>query len=203
MKKKELDGQIEKLKENIDSVSKKSKETVRSIIHSSSRQLEESFDANKKFIDTLEKHIFSKDIADPSLISEVKKSFSNSVELSEESIDTIIDMQSDQLQRAIDLNVKLLDAIKSLDFSDKEDRQQLLGVIEKNFEESSSGLIENTKKMTEIYNKHVNLAVNFNQKFSKNINHQLQMFNKTQSREMFSDWTTHWWKSSSKEEATV
>lgn len=198
-------GQLEKLKENIDAVSQKSKETIRYIINSSSRQFETALEANKEFIESIETKSLTNDLADTAIVSDIKKTFSNSVELSEEAIDTIIDIQSSQLRTAIDFNLKLAETIRNLDLTDNEYRKKLFEVIDKNFEESSSQLIENTKKMTEIYNKHINLAVNFNEQFAKNINDQLQMLNRFQNKnmDMFNDWATHWWKAASKEEAAV
>lgn len=201
--KKAINNHAEKMKQNIDAVSKKSKETIHSIIGSTTKKFEEALDANKKFMESFEKQIFNKDFIDTSVISEVKKTFSSSVELSEEAIDTIIDIQSSQLQSAIDHNERLMETIRNLDFSNAEDREELLGALGKNFEESSNRVIENSKKMTDVYNKHINLAVNFNEKFSKNINSQLQMLSKFQNKnkETFNDWATKWWKN--EEEVTA
>lgn len=194
--KKTINNHAEKLKQNVDAVSKKSKETIHGIIGNTSKQFETALDTNKKFMESMEKQIFNKDFLDTSIISETKKTFSNSVELSEEAIDTIIDIHNGQLQSVIDINMKLVDTIKNLDFKDKEDGKELIEAIEKNFEESSHLTIENTKKLMEVYNKHVNLALNFNEKFSKNINNQLQAMSKFQNKnkETFNDWTTNWWK---------
>lgn len=205
MKQKKLKDNMENLKENIEIISLKQKETIQNIIDSSSRSFEASLDANKNFIDSLEKQIFNSDYTDNNILSEVKKMYGNSVELSEEAIDIIIDIQTKQLQSAIDFNVKIAEIIRNLDFSEKEHKDELLEEIEKNFEESSHRLIENSKKITEIYNKHINLAVNFNERFSKKINGQLQVLNIFQNKnmDMFNDWATQWWKGASKEEVAV
>ncbi|MBI2271256.1 MAG: hypothetical protein HYU69_13010 [Bacteroidetes bacterium] len=202
--KKSSNGQA-KFKENIEAVSQKSKETIREIIDSSSKQIESAFDANKKFVESLEKQFFNKEFASTSLISETKKAFGNSIELSEDAIDTIIDIQSQQLQSCVDFNAKLADALRNLDVSDNEEIQSLIQLIEKRLEESSNQSIANTKKMTDIYNKHINLALNFNERFSKNLNNQVQILNHFQKKnaEIFSDWATHWWKDAVKEEAAV
>ncbi len=203
--KKSSNGQTQRLKENIETVSKKSKETIREIIDSSSKQFENALDVNKKFIDSLEKQVFNREFIDTSLVSEVKKAFGDSVELSEEAIDKIIDMQSAQLQSSIDFNAKLAETLKNLDASDGDGISELMNMIEKNMEESSKQSIKNSKMMAEIYNKHLNLALNFNERFSKNINNQVQILNRFQSRntEIFSDWATNWWKQSAKEEDAV
>jgi hypothetical protein len=205
MEKKAINNQVEKLKESIEAVSLKSKDTIKNIITTSSRQFEATLDANKKFIESLEKQFFTKDFTDgSSIVSEVKRNYGSSVELSEEAIDTIIDIQSTQVKSSIDFNLRLAEAIKDTDFADKETREELLDAIWENFEKSSSELIENTRKIADIYNKHINLAVNFNEKFYKNINMQLEALNKVQGRnmDMFNEWASHWWKSA-REEAVV
>lgn len=202
MKQHTYNGYAEKLKISMERATRKSKETIRNIVDSSSKQIESALDANKDFIESLENQFFTSDHLDGSLVSEVKRNFGNSVELSEETIDTILDIQSGQLKSTIEFNEKLAVAIRNLDGTDNEGTEELLGSIEEHIEESSNQSIENTKKMTDIYNKHVNLVVNFNDRFSKNVNNQLRMLNRFQSKnkERFNDWAADWWRSTSKEE---
>jgi hypothetical protein len=60
--------------------------------------------------------------------------------------------------------------------------------------------VNNTKEILEFYNKHTNLAVNFNQKFGENINTQLESMFKIQSAGLnkFTDWASEWWKEAEK-----
>ena len=48
----------------------------------------------------------------------------------------------------------------------------------------------------EFYNKHTNLAVNFNQKFGENVTAQIESLFKIQSvgLDMFTSWASEWWK---------
>lgn len=190
----------EKLKQNISIVSDNSKKNIRAMVGSASKEFETALNLNKKLIESLEKQIYNGDFANISLISEVKKTFGNSVELSEEAIDYIIDIYNDQLQSNIDINMELMKTIKNQYFEDKEAEEELMQVIEKNFEKITNQLNENTKKVTDIYNKHINLSINFNKKFSENINSQLKMLNGFQNRNQ--DSFTEWWKSA-KEEVEV
>lgn len=190
------DNYSDKFKENIELVSEKSKKSIHDIIDSSSRQFETVLDVNNTFIESLEKQVLNKDFKNNSLISEVKKSFSDSAELSEEAIDTIIDIQSKQLKSTIDFNSKLIEAIKNIGTSDNKAVKEVLDLVNKNIEESSNQSIENAKKITAIYNKHLNLALNFNKQFSAGINSQMQMLNEMQNRniESFNHWVEKWWK---------
>lgn len=187
----------EKLKQNINIVSDNSKKNIRSLIGNASKEFDTALDLNKKLIESLEKQIYNGDFANISLISEVKKTFGTSVELSEEAIDYIIDIYNDQLQSNIDNNMELMNTINNQYFEDKEVEEKLVKVIEKNFEKITNQLNENTKKVTDIYNKHINLSINFNKKFSDNINNQLKMLNgfHTRNQESF----TEWWKTAKDE----
>jgi hypothetical protein len=195
-----INDHAEKLKQNIILVSDNSKETIRNMIGSASKEFEVALDLNKELIESLEKQIYNGDFTNTSIISDVKRTFSNSVELSEEAIDYIIDIHNDQLQSNIDINLELMNTIKEHGIKDKKVEKELLRMIEKNFEKITVQLNENTKKITDMYNKHINLLTNFNKKFSKNITTQLQMLNGFNDRNM--ETFTDWWKTV-KEEVEV
>lgn len=203
--KKSSNGNAAKLKESIEAASKKSKESIHEIIDSSSQKIGSALDINQKFIESLEKQFLNKEFPGTSLISETKKALGNSVELSENAIDTIIDIQSEQLNAAINFNEKLADSLRELDSSDNNELQSILQLIEKRISELSDQSIENTKKMTDIYNKHINLTLNFNERFSKNINNQMQILSRFQRKnsELFNDWAMQWWKDATKEETVA
>lgn len=205
MKQKNVNGHLQRLQESIGEISRKSKETVHHIIDSSNRQFEVALSTNEKYLEHFEKQVLNRNLTDTSIISELKRLYGNSFELSEGAIDTIIDIQSSQLQSTMNFTLKIAETMKDLEFPDNDKWEEIFATLEKNFQETSSGIIENTRKMTDIYNKHINLAVNFNEKFSKNINSQLQVLNTLQSRnmDMFNDWASHWWKSTSKEEVAL
>lgn len=202
--KKSSDGAAQ-LKKSIEAASKKSKESIHEIINSSSKKIESAFGINEKFIESLEKQFLNKEFSGSAIISETKKALGNSIELSENAIDTIIDIQSEQLSSNIDFNMKLADALRELDSSDNESVQSLIESIEKRLGELSDASVENTKKMTDIYNKHINLAINFNERFSKNITNQMQMLTRFQKKnsELFNDWAMQWWKDAVKEETVA
>lgn len=191
----------EKLNQNVTVVSDNSKDTIQTMINSASEQFKISLDSNQELIESLEKKIHNKGATSTSLISEVKKTFNDSVELSEETIDYIIDIHNEQLQSNIDANLDLINTIKTLDFQDKKVERELLEKIIKNFEDTTHHLNENTKKMANMYNKHINLSINFNKKISKTINNQLGMLNGFRTRNM--DSFMEWWKTENEDELTA
>lgn len=177
-------------------VENKSKETIGNIIETSAKHLKNAVEANKKFVREVEKHIFNGELKDNYLVNDINRTFRDSVGLSEKAIDLIIDIQAEQLQSTIELNRKLVESLKHLSPADTEAVSDMIAMLRKNYEEATDRLMENTKKMSEIYNQHVNLAINFNERFSGNINHQLQILNRytTKTADLISEWSFQWWR---------
>jgi hypothetical protein len=52
------------------------------------------------------------------------------------------------------------------------------------------------KKIVDVYNRHLNLSVNFNKSFSKNINSQVDTMIKLQTKglQAYSNWVANWWE---------
>lgn len=196
--------QAEQLKKNIENAAKKSKETIGLIISSNSQHLSAAIDANKKMVDNIKEQFYTKNV-DPAIIANLKKTFGTTVELSEEVIDTIIDAHVKRIESIIDFNIRLMDILKEQEFKDNDAVEKLLKLIQGKFDESVQLSINNMKKVIEVYNKHLNLALNFNKKFYGNINAQMDtMFSlQNKSIDSFNSWATEWWKQNSKEEARV
>ncbi len=187
----------EKLKQNILNVSDNSKEAIRTMVGSASKDFEVALDINKELIESLEKQIFNGNFTNISLISESQKTFDNSVELSEEGIDYFVDFLNNQLQSNIDNNLELMEIIKNQNFKNKEVEKEIVKIIEKNFEKITSQLNESTKKITDMYTKHLNQSINFNKKFSENINSQLKMLSGFHDKNLES--IIEWWKTPKEE----
>jgi hypothetical protein len=119
--------------------------------------------------------------------------FKKSVELAEDALDSIINSYTRQMELNVDFNTKLADAIKE---AKSEYPEKILNLIHENFEASRQLTISNTKEILEFYNKHTNLAVNFNQKFGSTINAQIESLFKIQSAglDRFTSWASEWWK---------
>jgi hypothetical protein len=136
-----------------------------------------------------------------SVTGKLKNTFGKSVELAEGAIDSIISSYSRQMKMNLDGNTKLMEAVKN---SDSKTHDKVLNVIQNNFEAVRELTINNTKEILDFYNKHTNLAVNFNEQFSENINVQLaSLFNiQSKGHQAMTDWTNAWRKQSKKETTT-
>ena len=97
----------------------------------------------------------------------------------------------------VDFNTKLVDAVKE---SGNKNPEKLLELIHQNFEASRQLTINNTKEILDFYNKHTNLAVNFNQKFGDSINAQIEALFNIQNKGLnkFTNWASEWWKQEDK-----
>ena len=191
-----LNEKSEKIKNSIKGTAEKSKETIREIIASNTKYIDEALDSNKKIVDSIKEKLNQQEIED-SVTDTMKNTFGKSVELAEDALDSIINSYTRQMELNVDFNTKLVDAIKE---SSSAQPEKLLELIHENFEASHQLTINNTKEILDFYNKHTNLAVNFNQKFGDSINTQIESLFNIQSKGLskFTNWASEWWKQEDK-----
>ncbi|MFY9310287.1 MAG: hypothetical protein WAQ28_14670 [Bacteroidia bacterium] len=192
-----LNSKSEKIKNSIKETAEKSKETIREIIGNNSKYIDSALDTNKKVVDSIKKKLNQEEVED-SITSTVKDTFLKSVELSENAIDAIVNTYVKQVEWNIDLNTKLIDALNE---NYGKSPEKVLNLIYENFEASRQLTISNTKEIIDFYNKHTNLAVNFNKKFAENIATQVEVLSRVQAQGLnkFNEWATDWWKENEKE----
>src|ERR1019366_4608728 len=191
-----LNEKAEKIKSNIKGTAEKSKETIRQFIDSNKKHVGAAIDSNKKIVDSIKEKLDQQDVND-SVTENVKDTFGKSVELAEDALDSIINSYTRQMEMNVDFNTKLVDAIKE---SKSEHPEKVLELIHQNFEASYQMTLNNTKEILDFYNKHTNLAVNFNEKFREKINSQIESLFKIQGKGLnrFTDWASEWWKEDGK-----
>jgi hypothetical protein len=187
----------EKIKSIIGDTALKSKEAVQEIISMNTKFLGQALDSNKAVVDGIRQQFQLKEKNTP-LFETLNKAFGKSIELSEETIDSIIDGYNKQIQLYVDYNTKLIDTIKeSANYgTDNSEVEKILKLIYDNFEASVNSMNASMKATIDSYNKHTNLALNFNKKFGENVTAQLEMYNDLQNNSMsvFSNWASEWWK---------
>lgn len=190
-----LNEKAEKIKSSIKGTAEKSKETIREFIDSNTKNIGDALDSNKKIFDSIKEKLNEQEIKD-SLTDNLKQTFGKSVELAEDALDSIINAYTRQMEMNVDFNTKLVDAIKE---ANTENPDKVLELIHENFEASRQLTINNTKEILDFYNKHTNLAVNFNKKFGDNIQAQLDSMFAIQDKGLnrFTDWASDWWKQQS------
>ena len=187
-----LNEKAEKIKNSIKGTAEKSKETIREIIVLNTKFLDAALDSNKKIIHSVNEKLSQQEI-DDSVTAPLKRTLGKSVELAEDTLDSIINSYTRQMEMNVDFNTKLVDAIKE---ANTENPEKILDLIHENFEASRQLTISNTKEILDFYNKHTNLAVNFNEKFGENIDSQIKSLHAIQSKGLnkFTEWASDWWK---------
>ncbi|MDO9185736.1 MAG: hypothetical protein Q7W13_06970 [Bacteroidia bacterium] len=187
-----LNEKSEKIKNSIKSTAEKSKETIKEIIDSNTKYIGEALSSNKKIVDSIKEKLNQQEMED-SVTDTLKSTFGKSVELAEDALDSIINSYTRQMEMNVDFNTKLVDAIKE---SHNTQPEKVLELIHENFEASRQLTIKNTKEILDFYNKHTNLAVNFNQKFGESINAQIESLFNLQNKGLnkFTSWASEWWK---------
>ena len=194
-----LNEKAEKIKDKIKGTAEQSKKTIREIIDFNTKVIGTALDSNKTIVDSVKEKLGQKNIED-TITLPLNGTFKKSVELAEDALDSIINSYTRQMELTVDFNTKLVDAIKE---SNTENPEKILNLIHENFEASHQLTVKNTKEILEFYNKHTNLAVNFNQKFGESINTQIESLFKIQSAglDRFTGWASEWWKHAEKETA--
>jgi len=187
----------EKIKNIIGDTALKSKEAVQEIISMNNKFIGQALDSNKVMVDGIRQQFQFSEKGTP-IFETLHKAFGKSVELSEETIDSIIEGYNKQIELYVNYNTKLIDTIKesATYSSNNTEIEKILKVIQDNFESSVNSMNASMKNIIESYNKHTNLALNFNKKFGDNVSAQLEMFTEVQSNSMnvFSTWASEWWK---------
>ena len=199
-----INKQAETLKKSIDSVSQSSKESIKTLIESNSKQFDSALETNKKTFDSISKMLYEKEM-DPTIVSAFKSTFGKSIKMSEDVIDSIIDSHTTRIDLTIDFTTKFMELVKNEDLNTKEGVDKLVELVKENFDKSSELSMGNMEKIVNIYNDHLNLALNFNKKFGENINSQITSMFKLQKKNIDSffamDMVTEWWKNVSEEKS--
>jgi hypothetical protein len=192
-----LNEKAEKIKDKIKGTAEQSKKAIREMIDTNAKFIGSALDSNKKIVDSIKEKLGQNKMED-TLSAPLNGTFKKSVELAEDALDSIINSYTRQMELNVDFNTKLVDAIKE---TKGDHPEKVLNLIHENFEASRNLTIKNTKEILEFYNKHTNLAVNFNQKFGENVNAQIESLFKIQSvgLDRFTGWASEWWKNDGKE----
>jgi hypothetical protein len=192
-----INKQTETIKKSIDSVSQNSKETIKLLIDSNAKQFDSLLEANKKTFDSVSKILHEKEM-DPSFVSNLKNTYTKSVKLSEDVIDSIIDSHTKRIEQSIDFVNRFMEIIKNEDIGSKEGNDKLIELAKENLDRSTELSMKNMEKIVSSYGDHLNVALSFNRKFADNLNSQITSMFKLQKKSMDNffpmEMVTDWWK---------
>jgi hypothetical protein len=191
--------EAEKIKDIILDTAEKSKETIHKIIEANSTHIGAALDSHKKIVESIKNQLEEQEIESGSMfIQSLKKMFGKSIEISEDLIDSVINAYSKQVEFNIDYNTKLIDSIKN---SGGDSSEKLLQLVRENFDSGIEVVINNTNTIIDSYNKHANLALNFNKKIAENLSIQMENVYKIQGHnlKLSEGWASDWWNSELKE----
>jgi len=188
---KKSNSKAETLRAAIDNTSRSYKEAVHAIVESNSGYLKIALDSNKHIIDTIQEQFNTKDV-DKSVMESVKKALGTSVEMAEDTIDTVIEAYDKQIDTSIKFNSKLVEMIKDLELKYPEESELLLKEIQDNLDSSIKLSTDGMKKIVDAYNRNTNFALNFNKTFGPSYNSQIDAIHKLQNNNMniLTQWAT-------------
>ncbi|MBI3501174.1 MAG: hypothetical protein HY063_05210 [Bacteroidetes bacterium] len=193
--KKTISEQLEGLKSKLDGASEEAKENIRAVIDTCTKQYERAIEVNKEYVKELREQM-KKHQMDTSHLDEISSCLSSSLQLSEEAIDTLIDSHLQRVNQIVDFNKKSVEQLNQSYATDKFNYEQFIALQQKNFEQSIELSTSDMKKAVEVYNNHLNLSVNFNKRFSKNIITQIDTLMQFHSKglQAYNNWISNWWE---------
>lgn len=174
---------VESLKKSMENASEKSKESIKTLIDSSSKHFESAFEKNMKVFNTVSKTLTEKEM-DPSIVNTLKSDFGRSIKLSDHFVDAIIDYQTKGIDLSIEFASEIMGILTGEDINTLKGVERMVDILHNNLEKSTELSIKNMEKMIALYNEHLNLALNFNKVFADNINSQLSILFKVQKKNM-------------------
>lgn len=192
-------AKAEKIKNNINGYAEKSREVIRELIGQTMQQMESAIDSNAKMVKETNEKLNIHGV-DKSTLGSIKDTFAKSTELAEDTFDAVINCYSRQMENTVDYNSKLVELVKE---GQPGNAENFLDLIHQNFEASKELTVSNTKEILNFYNKHTNLALNFNKVFGENISKQVDALFQIQGKGLdnFTRWASDWWKEPQAEKA--
>jgi alanyl-tRNA synthetase len=192
-----INKQAETLKKRIDNVSKNSKDNIKSLIESNTKQFDAALETNKKTFNSISKMLYEKEL-DPSIVSAFKSSLGKEVKLSEEVIDSIIDSHTKGIDLNIDFTSRFMDILNNEDLQSEEGINKLVELVKENFSKTSELSMNYLEKIVSVYNQQLNLTLNFNKNFADTMNSQIASMFKLQKKSIdtffATNMITEWWK---------
>jgi hypothetical protein len=160
-------------------LSEKSKNIIVDLIKSNKAEALNAINVNGKLLDSINEKLLEQGGIKDIISDAVKETFSKSLELSENTIDSIVGMYNKQLEVNIELNTKLVDSIRG-------NPKSVFGNVEKimkeNLENSQKINIDSTKEIIDVFNKHSDLSKRFNENLEKAVNSQVKLMTEIQNK---------------------
>jgi hypothetical protein len=125
-------------------------------------------------------------------------SFGKAVEKGEEAMNVMTQAYAQLMKINASFNTELVELIRNSKVNGSE---EMLDLIQSNFEKSGILALESTKKISEWYRKQDELVFSFHERFMDDIRRQTETLVKMQHKglEVFSEWAFDWWAPSKKE----
>ncbi len=188
----------EHVKKAMNEAAGSAKKGLREKIHSNKKHIEEALDINAQLAtatkDKLERH----KIEDP-LADSLAKKFNESIDLAEDTLDSLTRSVSTQMEMNLGFNTKL---VESINYTKSGSPENLLDLIQEHFEALHQSSLNNVQAILELYNKHTDLAVNFNLQFEKEFAAKIDSLFQRHPTGLIdiSEWAAEWWKRADKQQ---
>lgn len=190
-----LEDRVEAMKKSFDIASEKSKQAIKEILNTCNDQAKKAVETNQEIIGSAIKQLETYNV-DASYFRQFYNTIGKSVELSEEVIDSIIESHNKRVNLTVEFNKKCLESLKEQTLLGGTTNEKLIKILQDNFNDSIQLSINNMKGIINMYNKHLNLSVNFSKNFNESIDKQVEFMSDIYKKQvgMFAEWTANWWE---------
>jgi hypothetical protein len=174
----------------------KPKEAIKELVNLNYKVLEQTLATGKKIVEEVKQTVPLKENTD-TLLDIYDVSLDKTIKLTEETATGMVDGYKKRMELYDNFNTKLMESIKEMATAISPlDMEKVLKLIKDNFDLSKNVMNEGMKSVIETYNKHMGVALNFNQKFSDTIIAQFKMFKDMNEKSVsfYNNLTTEWWK---------
>ncbi len=186
----------EKVKPIVGNTTFKTKDAVKEAANLNYQVLEHTLATGKKFMEEVKQVVPLKEKAE-AFLDIYDMGLDKTIKLTEETATGMVDGYKKRMELYDNFNTKLMDSVKEMVTAMSPlDMEKVLKLIKDNFDLSKNVMNEGMKSVIETYNKHMGVALNFNEKFSDTIVAQFKMFKDMNEKSIsfYNNLSTEWWK---------
>ena len=186
----------EKVKPIADNATFKSKEAIKEAANLNYQVLEHTLATGKKFMEEVKQVVPLKENTE-AFLDIYDMGLDKTIKLTEETATGMVDAYKKRMELYDNFNTKLMESVKEMATAmSPPDMEKVLKLIKDNFDLSKHIVTEGMKSVIETYNKHMGVALNFDQTFSDTMMAQFKMFKDMNEKSIsfYNNLSTEWWK---------
>jgi len=186
----------EKVKPIVSDSAFKTKEAIKEAANLNYQVLEHTLATGKKIMEEAKQVVPLKENIE-TFLDIYDTNLDKTIKLTEETATGMVDTYKKRMELFENFNTKLMESVKEMTIAMSPlDMEKVLKLIKDNFDLSKNIVTEGMKSVIETYNKHMGVALNFDQKINDTMIAQFKMFKDMNEKSIsfYNNLSTEWWK---------